>query len=98
MTYEENKERYLRACHAVQSGVAAEMQIEERRAATEPKHLRTGINCAMVEHSALVELLVSKGVITREEFAAALADGMEEEVRRYEERLSRHHGATIVLA
>lgn len=78
----DNEKRYVAAVHAMQSGVAAEMG-----RSTEPKHLRVGVNAAMVDHSSLVQLLISKGLFTRDEYLAAIADGMEEEKGRYEQRL-----------
>jgi hypothetical protein len=77
--------RYVAAVHAVQSGVAAEMG-----KSTEPKHLRVGINAAMCDHSALVMLLVSKGLFTLDEYHTAIADEMELEQARYEQRLGVH--------
>lgn len=82
----------------MQSGVAAEMNLDHRKAATEPKHLRVGVNAAMVDHGALVKLLVAKGIITDAEYFEALAEAMEAEQRDYEERLSAHFGNTVKLA
>ena len=90
------QERYLAAAHAMQTGVAMEMEHGSKD--TTPKHLRTGVNSAMVEHSALAGLLISKGVITGEEYAEALAAGMERETKAYEDRLSEHIGTKITLA
>lgn len=90
-------ERYEAACHAMQSGVAATMDIQGRDPGTEPKHLRVGINSSMVEHSALVRLLMSKGIISNDEYLKALADGMEEEVKRYEADLYRKTGKQVRL-
>lgn len=89
--------RYLAAAHAMQSGVAMEMKLPERHAATEPKHLRVGINTAMSDHGALVKLLVDKGFITTAEYMKALAEAMEAEKQRYEESLSRRLGKTVTL-
>lgn len=79
----------------MQSGVATEMHI--RPQPTEPKHLRTGINAAMVDHGGLVKLLVDKGIITNEEYVKAIADMMEQEKTNYEERLSRLLGKKVTL-
>ena len=65
MTIKENVAAYEAAAHAMQTGVAFLMERGDK--ATEPKHLRVGINSAMVEHAALVRLLISKGVITDED-------------------------------
>jgi hypothetical protein len=78
-------ERYLAAAHAMQSGVALEMQRNPRP--TEPKHLRVGINAAMADMGGLVALLIKKGVITDAEYRVAIADAMECEALRYEDRL-----------
>lgn len=82
-------DRYYRACHAMQTGVAQEMAQPERMTATEPKHLRVGVNSAMVSQAALVRLLIAKGILTEEEYTKENADEMEREVERYEERLSQ---------
>ncbi len=88
-------ERYKNACHAMQSGVAMMMNYDSTE--TEPKHLRVGVNAAMVEFSALVRLLIDKGVMTLEEFEKYLADDMEEEARRYERRIKNESGVSIKL-
>jgi hypothetical protein len=76
--------RYTAATHAMQTGVALEMQ--QRTAPTELKHLRVGVNAAMCDHTALVKILIKKGVLTQDEYEKAIADEMELEVKRYEER------------
>ena len=53
-----------------------------------PKHLRVGINSALVESAALAGLLISRGVITEEEYFETIADAMEAEKRRYEQMLT----------
>lgn len=96
MSLEQDQERYRAAMHAVQSGVAAKMEYDGSE--TSPKHLRVGVNSAMVEHSALAGLLMRKGVISQEEFYAALADAAEQEQRLYETWLSERTGAHIRLS
>lgn len=95
MPIEDAYQRYVAAAHAMQSGVAAKMERDPSE--TTPKHLRTGVNSSMVENSALVKLLVSKGVLTDEEWAEALAEGMEDEVRLYEKWLTEKIGTNISL-
>ena len=73
------------------------MNLDHRKSATEPKHLGVGINSAMVDHGALVKLLIDKGVITHAEYMKAIADAMEGEKSRYEKTLSKHFGKTITL-
>ena len=65
--------------------------------AHEPKHLRTGINLAMVEHSALAQLLIEKGVIDEDDYLLALARVMEAEQALYEKRLSEKLGVKVTL-
>lgn len=88
--------RYENACHAMQSGVAVEMGFNPRP--TDPKHLRVGVNSAMVDCAAMAKLLIAKGVITEDEYLEAVAAEMELEAKRYRERLSEHYGAKIDLA
>ena len=87
--------RYYAAAHAVQSGVA--MELHDDPASGSPKHLRTGLNMAMVEHGALVRLLIKKGLISNAEYMTELVAGVEEEQRQYEARLSARHGTKITL-
>lgn len=74
------RERYSRAAHAMQSGVAMEMNY--RPQPTEPKHLRVGVNTALVDHGALVTLLIAKGVFS--------------EVARYEKHIGDLMGGAVV--
>lgn len=91
------KQEYTALCHAMQSGVAMMMNYDP--AATQPKHLRVGVNAAMVDHGALVGLLLKKGIITELEYYAALRDKMKQEVESYEQMLAeRLNGAPVHLA
>jgi hypothetical protein len=74
---------YLDLAHAMQSGVAAKMAIDP--ADTSPKHLRVGLNSAMVNDAALARLLIARGLFTEEEYLQAITDEMEREVARYKE-------------
>jgi hypothetical protein len=89
--------RYESALHAMQSGVAMEMNDPDRASATEPKHLRVGINAAMADHAGLVTLLIEKGVFTMEEYLAAICGSMEQEKKRYEKSLSAKLGKIVSL-
>lgn len=86
---------YEDALHGVQAGVAAEEGTNAK--ATSPKHLRVGINSAMVNDAALVRLLVKKGVITWEEHAEELRLEANRELDRYEDKLSAHYGKPVTL-
>lgn len=87
--------RYFKACHAMQTGVAADLEHDPSSAT--PKHLRVGVNSAMVEHGALVRVLIAKGVFTQEEYEEELANGMEAEVARFEALLSNRMGGNVKL-
>ena len=90
MSIEEDRDRYLAAMHAMQSGVAMMMNYDLDP--TSLKHLRVGVNSALIDSSALVQVLVDKGVITDEEYMASLADYAEHEVARYEEQINERLG------
>lgn len=78
---------YLVAAHGMQTGVAHEMNNGSK--ATQPKHLRVGVNTAMVDHAALVWLLIEKGVITEAEYLESIRKAMNHELCLYEERHPR---------
>lgn len=93
-----DEDRYLAAIHAMQSGVAYEMNYAKFASATEPKHLRVGVNNALVQQTAIVKLMVAKGIITMDEWWKTLADEMEAEVARYEveiRQLLGHDGVKL---
>ena len=92
---QEAAERYMNAAHAMQSGVAMEMNSNPEP--TQPKHLRVGVNVALCDHTALVRLLVEKGVITEDEYREAAADEMEREVGRYEALLTETLGGATKI-
>lgn len=89
------EERYHQLCHAMQSGVAAEMGF--RLETVEPKHLRVGVNTAKCEVAGLARLLMEKGLITEDEYWDAIIQVMEEEVARYEAALSLLMGTRVTL-
>ncbi len=86
-------ERYRALGHALQSGVAFTMPIAPKE--TEPKHLRVGINIALSDGSALVRLLIAKGLITEREYVEAVIAGLEAEVESYKARLAAHYGMPV---
>lgn len=93
--YEEARKRYMKAAHAMQTGVLYVM--EKNPTSTLPKHLRTGINCAMSDQGATASLLIEKGIITKEEYMTALANQMEKEALSYEKQLEEIFGIKITL-
>lgn len=86
---------YPEACHAMQTGVAYELERDSSPGT--PKHLRVGVNSAMVNDAALVRLLVAKGLITEEEYAVEVTAEMNREVERYEKLLSERYGSRVKL-
>lgn len=94
-TKEQAAARYAAACHAMQSGVAALIGVGETFAP--PKHLRVGIDSAMVTDAALARLLIEKGIFNEREYTIAAADEMERLVERYEKRCSEKFGRKITL-
>lgn len=95
MTQEEFSERYLALSHAIQTGVG---HLQERGLLPDNrKHLRVGINMALIDSAAIHKVLVDKGICTQSELWEALISLMEEEVKRYEKKLSEHYQANIKL-
>jgi len=80
----------------MQAGVKMEMHgVGQPTPSHHDIQARIGVNSAMVEHGALVALLVKKGVITDEEYFSSLANMMEREVRRYEEKLTERSSGRV---
>lgn len=86
-------QRYHALGHAMQSGVAFTMPKAPKE--TEPKHLRVGVNSALVNSSALARLLMDKGLITEREYVEALVAGMEAEVESYRQRMAEMYGVAL---
>lgn len=84
--------RHASAAHAMQSGVAMEMNWNS--GPTDPKHLRVGVNTALSDQAGLARLLIEKGLITNDEYMKAIADEMEREAGRYQERIQEHFGGS----
>lgn len=84
---EELSQEYTELCHAMQSGV------EFRRNKTDQtgKHLRVGINTAMSDHGTLIELLLEKGVFTKEELAVKMVKYMRKEVETYQKEIEEEN-------
>ena len=91
MSREEDMRRHALASHAMQAGVALEQTRGSKNGS--PKMLRVGVNVALRDHASLVSLLIAKGVITDDEYCAAVADGMEREVEAYEDSLNLPRGS-----
>lgn len=61
---------YEQAAHGVQTAIAHDMNLG--RKATEPKHMRVGIDMQKAETAGLVSLLIAKGVFTMDEYLEAM--------------------------
>jgi hypothetical protein len=93
-------DEYLALMHAMQSGIKFKMELEGTHGSSEtsPKHLRTGVNSALIDCSALVKTLVEAGVITIEDYRDNLIELLVAEVNDYQEKLSaKMGGANIKL-
>lgn len=90
--------RWSTTCDAVQCGIEVELQIlGEAQAGCSPKQLRVGLNSAMVSQTAIVRLLIEKGIITEGEWIQTLTEEANREVERYEEALLKATGKVIKL-
>lgn len=69
--------------HRVQSAIAFLMEQPQRLPQVEPKHLRVGVNSALLECSAMARLLFRKGLITSDEYFDTLIEAWEQEVDSY---------------
>lgn len=97
MTIEEKKARYQELAHAMQSGVAFLQQRDPSE--RDLKHMRVGVNSAMLDAAAVASLLMKKGLITEDEYLDSLIERFEEEVARYTERVrAETGGANVNLA
>lgn len=87
--------RYLKVMHAVQTGISYKIQAGETEHS--PKHLRVGVNSAMINNAAMVKILVEKGIFTYEDYWNKIIDEAEAEVKRYEEWIEQTTGAKVTL-
>lgn len=95
MTYSEAaKTRYAAAMHAMQTGVKMLMRQQNpsggpipEEAEASPKHLRVGVNSALIDSGALAALLIEKGIITPDEHIAMLTKLAEQDVESYRAKL-----------
>ena len=86
-------QRYLEASHGMMAGVEFKRDKNDQT----PKHLRVGVNTALVTQAALVELLIDKGLFTRLEYFTKLAECMERERDSYAEEIQAETGAKVTL-
>jgi hypothetical protein len=100
---------YEELCHAHQTGVKTDIETDPKNhqplgngtAAFDVlrylKHLRVGIDGALVEQSALAKILMDKGIFTEQEYFDAIVAARRAEVARYEKILSDRLGAPVKL-
>jgi hypothetical protein len=70
--------------HAIQTGVAYEHGLGSKD--QEPKHLRVGINSALVSVAAVTKLLVDRQIIVEKDYWTYYIDQLEDELARYQSR------------
>ncbi|SNS53577.1 hypothetical protein SAMN06295912_108134 [Sphingomonas laterariae] len=90
------QERVRKLGHALQSGVAADHSLGSEDGS--PKHLRVGVNMALVEGAAIAQLLIGKGLVSEDEWQAAHIIALEREVESYRRSLSERLGREVTLA
>lgn len=90
MSVESERQRYENAMHAIMTGVGYVQTFDPNE--RDVKHLRTGINSALISNGALTRLLIDRGIFTEEEWYKTLADVAEHDVKTYQEMLKRHYG------
>ncbi len=84
-------ERYERAAHRVQAAIA----FNPDRPGDQYKDLRTGVDMSKSDLGGLVTLLIEKGVFTKTEYIAAVADFAEREAATKEDELSIRCGINV---
>lgn len=65
-TVEEKKALYMSMMHGLQSGIATMIALDQKYA--DKKDLRVGVDSALIQDSALAQLLMEKGIITEDEY------------------------------
>ena len=92
-------DEYKRHMGRVQSGILAKMMRwpSFNDMCCNPKHIRVGIDSAMVSDRAMFDLLVAKGVFTEEEYAKALRDSAKREADTHEKELGFKLGEAGII-
>lgn len=96
---EDLEKETLAHLHGMQAGVGMKMHKDGGHVdgETSPKHLRVGVNSAMVDHAALLEVLIEKGIVTHGQIQRARIKWAKKEKESYEEYLSKIYGAKVNL-
>jgi hypothetical protein len=90
------REKYLALLHAMQTGVAYVLEWEPNGECS-PKHLRTGVNNALISNGALAALCIEKGLFTEEEYLAKLVEYAQRDVDSYTARIQKKLGRKVTL-
>lgn len=92
-----------RQLHKLQSAIKFLREWEEEHVEdpdhrfTSPKHQRVGIDNALIQHGALVALLIDKGVIKYKDYLEAYVEFLERDVEGYRARLKQRLGVNVDL-
>lgn len=85
--------RYAAAVHGIQTAILFEMEkAGELQAGTTHKHLRVGVNSAMINDHAVATLLIAKGVFTQEEYDVQVMESAELELAQMTVRVHNSTG------
>lgn len=90
MTDEEEKaiaRAYDAAGHRVQTAIAMLMNFDPDYQATQPKHLRVGVDMEKADMAGVVTLLIEKGIFTKDEYLKAILKSAIDEANSYETQL-----------
>lgn len=93
MSEKTDKDRYIAAAHRVQTGAAMRQGHPDQT----PKHLRVGIDLGKAEAAGLVDLLIEKGIFTKDEYVKAIADAVEQEADMVEKEVQESMGHKVKL-
>jgi len=98
-------DEYTALMHAMQTGVKALKEISDNfdsantdTPETSPKHLRVGVNAAMVAIGALVQTMVEAGLIDYEKYIDNQLEFIKRDIKSYEDRLQAVYGTKIHLS
>lgn len=75
---------YTEAGHRIQTAIAFLMGRDPDYTATQPKHLRVGLDLSKSDMAGLVTLLIAKGVFTEAEYIDAITAAADAEANSYE--------------
>lgn len=89
--------------HKIQTGIKFLHEKEVRDGVPEdrqfcgPKHNRVGIDNALIEHGALVALLIEKGIIKYKDYMDTYIEFLERDLERYQKRVHDAYGPNVSI-